>query len=118
MSVAIALSHGSTILIAYHVPTERGGRREVELAHDGSAVRFNGLETDVQETANLLVDLTLGDQLDYPRSRNLRADLSRAGSERKESSSASEALAVKSGLWAASDSIAPIACGGLTVSSS
>src|SRR6516165_11865392 len=34
-------------LIAYRVANERGGRRELELAHDGSAVRLNGLKADV-----------------------------------------------------------------------
>jgi len=52
-------------MIAYRESNERGGRREVELAHDGMAVRFNGLETDVQETGNLLVGVALRDQLDY-----------------------------------------------------
>jgi hypothetical protein len=49
--------------IAYRVPHERGGRRELELMHDGGTVRFDGLETDAQQTGDLLVGVTLGDQL-------------------------------------------------------
>src|SRR5262249_12616271 len=52
-------------LIADRVPNKLGGRREVEFTHDGGAVRFNGLEADVQETGDLLVGVTLCDQLDY-----------------------------------------------------
>ena len=53
-------------LIAYRVSNELGGRGEVELAHDGSAMRFNGLETDFQETGDLLVGVALGDELNDP----------------------------------------------------
>src|SRR5215468_4978628 len=49
--------------IAYSVANECRGRREVELAHDGSAVRLNGLEADVQEIGDLLVGVALGDEL-------------------------------------------------------
>src|SRR5262249_52907139 len=50
-------------LIAYRVANERRWRREFELAHDGGAVRLNGLEADVQEIGDLLVGVTLGDEL-------------------------------------------------------
>src|SRR5215510_10856866 len=53
-------------LIAYRVPNERRGRREVELTHDATAMRFNGLEADVQEIGDLLVGVTLGDELNDP----------------------------------------------------
>ena len=35
-------------LIAYRVPNEGGSRREVELTHDGRAVRFDGLWAEIQ----------------------------------------------------------------------
>src|SRR5215468_9054346 len=51
--------------IPYRVPNECSGRREVELAHDGGTMRFDGLLTDFQQTRDLLVGVTLGDQLNH-----------------------------------------------------
>src|SRR5262249_10314140 len=51
--------------IAYRVSNQRGGRRELELAHDCATMCFDGLDTDVQKTGDLLGGVTLGDELNH-----------------------------------------------------
>ena len=42
-------------LIANSVAHQGSGRREVELAHDGGAVRLDGFEADVEDASDLFV---------------------------------------------------------------
>ena len=78
-------------------------RREIELAHDGRAMRFNGLETEVEELCHLFVRVSFGDQLDNWRSRGVSTPY-RWCSLLNALRSASETSDEKNGLWAASDS--------------
>jgi hypothetical protein len=60
MSRAIAFTSWFHNAIAYRVPDERGGRRELELVHDGGTMRSDGFDTDLQQAGDLLVGITLG----------------------------------------------------------
>ena len=48
-------------IVANRVADQFRGRPQLELVHCGGAVRFDGLDADLQRFSDFLVDLALGD---------------------------------------------------------